>query len=86
MRRTVLTLCLLLAATPAAIACSEDELQAKSIALADLVKAVVAKDPAKADAWRQRQIEVDQTAEQTTDMDTICAAYDKAIADAKAQQ
>lgn len=86
MRRTLLALSLLLAASSAALACSEDELQAKAIQLSDLVKQAVAKDPSKADAWRQRQIDVDRTAEQTTDMDTICAAYDKAIAEAQAQQ
>lgn len=86
MRRTLLALSMLLAASSAALACSEDELQAKAIQLSDLVKQAVAKDPSKADAWRQRQIEVDRTAEQTTDMDTICAAYDKAIAEAQAQQ
>ncbi|MBN9019344.1 MAG: hypothetical protein J0H11_18175 [Rhizobiales bacterium] len=86
MRRTLLALSLLLAATPAAFACSEDELQAKSIQLSDLVKAIVAKDPNQADAWRQRQIEVDRTAERTSDLDEICAAYDKAIGEAKAGQ
>lgn len=86
MRRTLLALTLLLAAAPAAFACSEDELQAKSIELANLVKAVVAKDPSQADAWQQKQVEVDRTAERTTNLDEICAAYDTAIAEAKAQQ
>ena len=86
MRRTLLALSLLLAATPAALACTEDELQAKSIQLSDLVKAIVAKDPSQADAWRQKQIAVDRTAEQTTNLDDICAAYDKAIAEAKSGQ
>lgn len=86
MPRTLLALTLLMAATTASFACSEDELQAKSIQLADLVKAAVAKDPSTADAWRQKQIAVDRTAEQTTDLDTICAAYDKAITEAKAGQ
>ena len=86
MRRSLLALTLLIASMPAAFACTEDELQAKSIELAGLVKTAVAKNPSKADAWRQRQIEVDRTAEQTTDLATICAAYDKAIAEAKTAQ
>lgn len=86
MRRTLLVFVMLIAAAPVALACSEDELQAKSISLAELVKAIVAKDPNQATAWRTKQVEVDRLAEVTTDLDQICAAYDKAIADAKAQQ
>ncbi|MBN9058872.1 MULTISPECIES: hypothetical protein [Kaistia] len=85
MRRTILALSLLLAATPA-FACTEAELQEKSISLAELVKAITTKDPSKAQDWRRRQVEVDRVAERTTDFDEICAAYDKAIAEAKAQQ
>ncbi|BCP54594.1 hypothetical protein K32_32110 [Kaistia sp. 32K] len=85
MRRTILALSLLLAATPA-FACTEDELQQKSISLAELVKAITTKDPAKADAWRGKQIDVDRVAERTTNIDEICAAYDKAIAEAKADK
>jgi len=85
MRRTILALSLLLAATPA-FACTEDELQAKSISLAELVKQITAKDPSQAAAWRQRQVDVDRVAERTTNFDEICAAYDEAIAEAKAKQ
>jgi hypothetical protein len=85
MRRTILALSLLLAATPA-FACTEDELQAKSIQLADLVKAITAKDPGKAQAWRAKQVDVDRVAERTTDFNEICAAYDKAIAEAEAEK
>jgi hypothetical protein len=81
----LLALPLLLLAAPAAFACTEDELQAKSIQLSDLVKTIVASDPSKADAWREKQIEVDRTAERTTNLDEICAAYDKAISEAKPQ-
>jgi hypothetical protein len=84
MRRTLLALSLVLFAMPAALACTEDELQAKSIELSDLVKGIVAKAPDTADAWRQKQIAVDQVAERTTDLNEICAAYDKAIGEAKA--
>ena len=85
MRRMLLALSLVLAATPAAFACTEDELQAKAIQLSDLVKTIVASDPSKADAWRERQIEVDRAGERTTNLDEICAAYDKAISEAKPQ-
>jgi hypothetical protein len=85
MRRTILALSLLLVATPA-FACTEEELQAKSISLAELVKAITTKDPAKAADWRKRQVEVDRLAERTTSFDEICAAYDKTIEEAKAQQ
>ncbi|MET4634022.1 MULTISPECIES: hypothetical protein [Kaistia] len=85
MRRTILALSLLLAATPA-FACTEEELQAKSISLADLVKQITTKDPSQAAEWRKRQVEVDRVAERTTNFDEICAAYDKAIAEAQAKQ
>ena len=84
MRRTLLALTLILAFTPAAFACTEDELQAKSIELAGLVKAIVAKDSAQAQPWREKQVAVDRLAEVTTNLDEICAAYDQAIAEAKA--
>ncbi|WP_018183666.1 hypothetical protein [Kaistia granuli] len=83
MRRTILALSLLLAATPA-FACTEEELQAKSISLAELVKEITTKDPSKADDWRRKQVAVDRVAERTTDFAEICAAYDKAIEEAKA--
>lgn len=86
MRRILLALMLLAATTPAALACSEDDLQAKSISLADLVKAIVAKDPAQQPVWREKQVAVDRLAEVTTDIDKICAAYDAAITEAKAAQ
>lgn len=85
MRRTILALSLLLAATPA-FACTEEELQAKSISLAELVKAITTKDPSKVTEWRRRQVAVDRVAERTTSFDEICAAYDKAIDEAKAEQ
>ncbi len=86
MRRTLLALALLAVTAPAALACTEDELQAKSIQLADLVKAIVAKDPSQQPVWRAKQVTVDQVAEVTTDLDKICAAYDGAITEAKAAQ
>ncbi|WP_224576147.1 hypothetical protein [Mesorhizobium sp. BR1-1-16] len=86
MRRTLLALMLLATTMPAAFACTKDELQAKSIQLADLVKAIVAKDPSQAQPWRAKQVTVDQVAEVTTDLDKICAAYDSAITEAKAAQ
>jgi len=86
MRRTLLALALIAATTPAALACTEDELQAKSIELADLVKAIVAKDPAQQPTWRAKQVDVDRLAERSTDINQICAAYDAAITDAKAAQ
>ncbi|ODT06870.1 MAG: hypothetical protein ABS35_45360 [Kaistia sp. SCN 65-12] len=85
MRRTILAFSLLLAATPA-FACTEEELQAKSIQLADLVKGITTKDPAQAETWRRKQIDVDRVAERTTDFNEICAAYDKAIAEAETQK
>jgi hypothetical protein len=85
MRRMILALALLTVASPA-FACTEDELQAKSIQLADLVKGITAKDPAKTQAWRQKQVDVDRVAERTTDFNEICAAYDKAIAEAEAEK
>ena len=86
MRRTLLALALIAATTPAALACTEDELQAKSIELADLVKAIVAKDPAQQPTWRAKQVDVDRLAERSTDINQICAAYDTAITEAKAAQ
>jgi hypothetical protein len=86
MRRTLLALALIAATTPAALACTEDELQAKSIELADLVKAIVAKDPAQQPTWRAKQVDVDRLAERSTDINQICAAYDAAITEAKAAQ
>ncbi len=85
MRRTILALSLLLTATPA-FACTEEELQAKSIQLAELVKGITTKDPSKAQAWRQKQIDTDRVAERTTDFNEICAAYDKTIAEAQAEK
>lgn len=86
MRRIPITAMLLALSMPAAFACTEDELQAKSIALADLVKAIVARDPGQQPAWREKQVDVDRLAERTTDIDAICAAYDAAIGEAKAAQ
>jgi hypothetical protein len=85
MRRTILALSLILAATPA-FACSEEELQAKSIQLAELVKGITARDPDKTQAWRIKQVDVDRVAERSTDLAEICAAYDKAIAEAQSEQ
>lgn len=85
MRRTILALSLLVAATPA-FACTQEELQAKSISLAELVKAITTKDPSKATDWRRKQVDVDRVAERTTDLAEICAAYDKAIEEAKAEK
>ncbi|MCX5495144.1 hypothetical protein OSH11_10540 [Kaistia dalseonensis] len=84
MRRTLLALSLLFAASPAAFACTADELQAKSIEYASLVKAIVAKNPSQELVWKQKQINVARVAENTTDLDQICAAYDGGIAEAKA--
>jgi hypothetical protein len=85
LRRSLFALALLFAAGPA-LACSETELQAKSMSLGDLVKKIAAKDPQTASDWRTKQIAVEQVAQTTTDLDTICAAYDKAIAEAQASQ
>lgn len=85
MRRIIFTTLLLAGMTPSAFAaCTSEQLQAKSIQLSDLVKAIVARHPEQEKSWQQRQIDVDRTAEATTNLDLICAAYDKAIADAKA--
>ncbi len=85
MRRILIASLLLALSMPAALACTVEELQAKSISLADLVKAIVAKDPSQQEAWREKQLDVDRLAERTTDIDAIlCAAYDAAIAEAQA--
>lgn len=86
MGRMLLVLFMLTATGSAAYACSEDELQAKAITLADLVKTIVAAKPDQAVSWRQKQVEVDRLAERSTDIDQICAAYDKAIAEAQASR
>lgn len=85
MRRSILAVSLILAASPA-LACTQEELQAKSIALAEQVKAITAKDPSKADAWRRKQVDVDRVGLSTTDLAAICAAYDQAIAEAEAEK
>ena len=86
MGRMLLVLVMLIATGSAARACSEDELQAKAITLADLVKTIVAAKPDQADSWRRKQVDVDRLAERSTDIDQICAAYDKAIAEAQASK
>lgn len=91
MRRTLaavsfLALTLVSAGASSAYACSEEELQAKSISLSELVKAIVDKDPAQARDWKTKQVAVDRFAEVTTDLDKICAEYDKVIAEAQAAQ
>jgi hypothetical protein len=67
-----------------ALACSKEELQAKSNQLSAAVDANIAKDPAKEGFWKQKQINAARVAENTTDLDQICAAFDAAITEVTA--
>ncbi len=84
-RRTMMLFAMLSVAAPA-FACSKDELQAKAVSLGDLVSKITAKDPSTANDWKQKQIAVANLAGTTTDIDVVCAAYDKVIAEAQASQ
>lgn len=86
LRRSLMAFVLIGAAAPAFAACTEADLQTKTLQLNDIVKALSAKNPPSAAGWKKKQIDADRVAQSTTDLDTICAAYDKTIAEAKAAQ
>ncbi|MBB4015143.1 hypothetical protein GGR16_000149 [Chelatococcus caeni] len=85
MRKIALALPMLFIAAPA-LACSQQDVQAKAMELSTGLQQLAASNPQAAVDWSKKATDAQAKAQQASDMGQVCALYDELIAEMKAGQ
>ena len=81
MKKYLLAASLLIAATPAFAACSEQQLSDKATLVASKLEALTAKNPKAAEEVSTRMMTAQSDPKALTDMNAMCKSYDDTLLD-----